>query len=105
MNQLCSGSHDGRSPPACPAAEILFWALRKVGGGMACPSELGDGGCEQISVGGFPPAFGGTWGGGKTRLPVFLEGEASPTLVWGQMTCRGRAERGLTCGESGGPAA
>ena len=34
----------------------------------------------------------GTWGGGKARLPVPLEGEASLTLVWGQMTCRGRAE-------------
>ena len=37
--------------------------------------------------------LGGTWVGGKARLPVLLEGGASPTFVFGQMTCREQVEQ------------
>lgn len=71
---------------------------------MAGPSELGDGGCEQISAAGFPPAFGGYLGWREGEAASALGGGSFSDTCMGSDDLQGAGGVGLTCGESGGPA-
>lgn len=72
---------------------------------MTLLSELGDSGCERISVAGFPPAFGGYLGWREGEAASALGGGSfSDICIWSD-DLQGTGGAGLTFGESGGPAA
>lgn len=72
---------------------------------MTRPSELGDSGCEQISVTGFPPAFGGYLGWSEGKAASALGGGSFSNICFGSDDLQGTGGVGLIFRESGGPAA